>query len=180
MAALCKSSYRGVTYRQPMRSAKVEMLCRWICWCDMEIFYLWANGDVVHSCTTRPWTWLDLWADYGAFLLHGDLRQLVETFVPRHVCLLGCSLEMTHGAHDDMRLWLSGLHIMVELEDLMHWGAKVRSFDAGWCEYNWVYVWVCLKEWLDEEDWYEMLWRDGVAGMMMPWWKNLGMGWADT
>jgi len=58
----------------------------------------------VHSCTTRPRTWMELSVDYGAFLLHGDLRHLVETFGPRLVCLLECWLEMTHGDHDDMKL----------------------------------------------------------------------------
>jgi len=41
--------------------------------------------------------------------------------VPRHVCFLGCWLEMIHGAHDDMRLlYPLGLHIMVDLDDPMH------------------------------------------------------------
>ena len=42
--------------------------------------------------------------DYGAFLLHGGLRHLVETFESRLVCLLRCWLGMVYGAHDDMRL----------------------------------------------------------------------------
>ena len=112
------------------------------------MFYLWADGEVVHSCTTRPWTWIELWPDYGAFLLHGELRHLAETFRPRLVCLLRCWLGMAYGAHDDMRLlWLLGTSYMVDLEDLMHWGVEVRDFDAG--AYFQVHGW----EWLERVTW---------------------------
>ena len=90
---------------------------------------LMSQWDVVHLSTTRPWTWLDLWADYGAFLLHGEPRHLAENFGPRHVCLLGCWLEMTHGAHDDMRLWLlrTSYYGLGGSEALRSWGQGL------WC-----------------------------------------------
>ena len=44
MAVLCRDIMQEHLYRchlwDPMRSAKVGMLCMWICWCDMEMFYL--------------------------------------------------------------------------------------------------------------------------------------------
>ena len=139
------------------------MLCRWICWCDMEIFCLWADGEVVHSCTTRPWTWMELWVDYGAFLLHGELRHLAETFGLRLVCLLECWLEMTHGAHDDMRLlWLLETSYMVDLDDLTHWGVEVIEFDAGWDAYFWVHVWVWLGR---------VTWCGGSIWDTLEWWS---------
>ena len=55
VGTLCRSTCRGVTYGHPMRSAKAGMLCRRICWCDMDTYYVWANGEVVHSCATKPW-----------------------------------------------------------------------------------------------------------------------------
>ena len=127
---LCRSTCIGVTYGHPMRSAKAGMLCGWIRWCDVEMFYLWANGEVFHSCTIRPWTWLDLWADYGALLLHGEPRHLAGTFKPIHVCLLGCWLEMTHGAHGDMRLWLFG----TSYYGVIGGSDALRSLGQGlWC-----------------------------------------------
>ena len=128
----------------------------------METYYLWADGEVVHLCTTRPWTWIELWVDYGAFLLLGKLRHLAETFGSRLVCLLICWLGMTHGAHDVMRLWLLGTSYMVDLEDLMHWGAEIRDFDAEWDAYFQLHVWVWLER---------VTWCGGLVWDTLEWWS---------
>lgn len=177
---LCRSTCRDVTYGHPMRSAKAGMLCRWICWVwhgDVLVMIWWGCCALLYK---KAMDLVELWQDYGAFLLHGELRHLAKTFGPRHVCLLGCWLEMSHGAHDSWCCDSWGLHIMVDLDDLMHWGAEVKDFDAGWGAYFWVHLWVCLREWLDVEDRYETLWTEGVAAMMMPWWQHLGMGLTKT
>ena len=105
---------------------------------------------------------MELWVGYRAFLLHGGLRHLAETFGLRLTCLLRCWLEVAHGAHDGMRLWLLGTSYMVDWEDLMHWGPEVRDFDAGWGAYFQVHVW----EWLEI-----VTWCGGSIWDTLEWWS---------
>jgi len=68
--------------------------------CDMETYTTSLWGGCTLLCNKA----MDLdgvVSDYGAFLLHGELRHLAGTFWPRLVCLLRCWLGMVYGAHDD-------------------------------------------------------------------------------
>jgi len=155
----------------PMRHGEILLTSWWRCCAllyskTMDWLDLWAVYENIPTTWRDEESYRDLWGWYMYAFQDVEWRWFMELMMTWDCC----------------NYWR--LHIIVVLKDLMHWGARISGvldFDAVWGAYLWAHLWGVFRR-SDLMGMIEMrhFGVDGVVAVMMPLWKHLGMGWAET